>query len=122
MRNLVYLCICCISYASAQQKTAFIHINLVDVEKGILLKDRIVMIGEGRITGIRPFTKEESLSQYQVIDATGKFMIPGLIDTHVHLHYFYKSNQQSLLQAPLNVFLYYGVTGFREASGSVYPG
>jgi len=120
MHILLYFSIFLCSYASAQEKAAFIHVNIVDVEKGILLKDHIIMIDGGKITRVIPFTKKQSLGNYKVIDAEGKYMIPGLIDAHAHLHYFFKSNQQQLLQAALQVFLYHGVTGLREASGSTF--
>jgi len=107
MHILLYFFIFLCSYASAQEKAAFIHVNIVDVEKGILLKDHIIMIDGGKITRVIPFTKKQSLGNYKVIDAEGKYMIPGLIDAHAHLHYFFKSNQQQLLQAALQVFLFF---------------
>lgn len=42
-----------------------------------------IIIANGKITGI---TKENTdvSDNYEIIDATGKFILPGVIDTHVH--------------------------------------
>jgi imidazolonepropionase-like amidohydrolase len=120
-----YLAVCCFIFlwmrVSAQQEpTALVHANIIDVEKGSLLKDQTILMAHGLITDIFPSSKKKALTGYTMINAGGKYLIPGLIDSHVHLHNYFRSGKQQLLQAPLNVFLYYGVTGFREASGSVY--
>ena len=89
-------------------KTAIVNVSIVDVEKGAVIKARTVLIDGGSITAIRRFSKREDLPGYQIINATGKYLIPGLIDSHTHLHYFFQIGQQHLLQAPLNIFLYWG--------------
>jgi imidazolonepropionase-like amidohydrolase len=121
-----YLAICCCILlwmrVPAQQDapTALVHANIIDVENGSLLKDQTILIANGLIRDIFPTSKKKVLPGYTMINAGGKYLIPGLIDSHVHLHNYFRSGKQHLLQAPLNVFLYYGITGFREASGSVY--
>jgi imidazolonepropionase-like amidohydrolase len=66
--------------APARSTFAFTHVTVVDVAAGAALPDRTVVVSNGRITndampppGIR------------VIDGSGKFLIPGLWDMHVHL-------------------------------------
>jgi imidazolonepropionase-like amidohydrolase len=123
MRNIILICLflfCMNADGQEGSRTAIIHVNIVDVEKGGLLKDQTVLISSEIIADIFPSSKKRDLKGWRVINAKGKYLIPGLIDSHIHLHYFLKINQPQLLQAPFNVFLYYGVTGIREASGSVY--
>lgn len=53
-------------------------------------KDAFVLIKDGRIAGIETESSEmnrlvKTLDDRQVIDATGKLVVPGLIDVHVHL-------------------------------------
>jgi imidazolonepropionase-like amidohydrolase len=121
-----YLAVCCCIFlwmrVSAQQEKsiALVHVNIIDVEKGSLLQNQTVLIAQGLIRDIFPSSKKKLLKGYSIINAEGKYLIPGLIDSHVHLHNYFKSGKQRLLKAPLDVFLYYGVTGIREASGSVY--
>ena len=42
------------------------------------------MIRNGRIQAIGPVDQVSRPASARVIDATGKFIIPGLIDSHVH--------------------------------------
>lgn len=44
-----------------------------------------VVITSDRITSIEPEGKSNGLKDPQVVDGTGKFLIPGLWDMHVHL-------------------------------------
>lgn len=48
-----------------------------------------------------------------MVDGRGKFLIPGLIDTHVHLA-LQRSGERDSLRA-LGAYLAHGVTGVREA-------
>ncbi|MEN6310475.1 MAG: hypothetical protein ABFD80_02935, partial [Acidobacteriota bacterium] len=44
-----------------------------------------IVIENGRIVGIRPAGSFIIPQGTHVIDASGRFILPGLIDTHVHL-------------------------------------
>jgi dihydroorotase len=59
--------------------------ELVDPEKGSV--DKVdVMIERGRISRILPNgTLKDPGTRVRVLDATGKLVIPGLVDMHVHL-------------------------------------
>ena len=46
--------------------------------------DTRIVIRNGRIQAIGPASQVSRPASAQVIDATGKFIIPGLIDSHVH--------------------------------------
>lgn len=59
--------------------------SVVDLEEGVVKKAELI-IEKGRIVKILPpDTIKEKGSQVKVIDASGKVIIPGLIDMHVHL-------------------------------------
>jgi len=64
-----------------------------------------VRVFDGKIAGIG---RDLPTGEAKVIDADGKFVMPGLIDSHVHL--------KSLSQLPLSIA--YGVTTVRNMSGS----
>jgi imidazolonepropionase-like amidohydrolase len=68
---------------TVKPSTAITHVTVVDVEQGGTLPDQTVLIGEERIIGIQPGGEPlpEALTQ---IDGNGKYLIPGLVDSHVH--------------------------------------
>src|SRR5579862_2830145 len=64
---------------------AFIHANVVPMNEEKLLSDQTVVVQNGRITQVGP-SKTTVLARGTCrIDAKGKFLIPGLVDAHVHL-------------------------------------
>ncbi len=59
--------------------------SVVNLEEGVVKKAELI-IEKGRIVKILPpDTIKEKGSQVKVIDASGKVILPGLIDMHVHL-------------------------------------
>jgi imidazolonepropionase-like amidohydrolase len=106
--------------AQGNEKIAILHVSIVDVVKGDLLKDQTVLLAGDRIVDIFPSTEKRSVKDYRKINARGKYLIPGLIDTHVHIHMFMKNEQKHRVPVALNMMVYHGVTGFREASGSTH--
>jgi hypothetical protein len=117
-KNLVLLLLFPIlfSFSCARQKQAesqatliFTHATIIDTSGGPNKTDITVVITGDRITDIKPSVKFRPAKGAQVIDATGKFLIPGLWDMHVH------RNDKRYL--PL--FIANGVTGVRIMWG--YP-
>lgn len=89
--------------ANAQKPDLVIaNVTIVDVEQGLLLADRTVSIADGKIARID--TGEAAPTDTgERIDGTDKFLIPGLIDIHVH-------TAREGLPIPLE----YGVTTVRD--------
>ena len=71
---------------------------------------RDILIERGRITRITA-PGSISISPTKVIDAAGKFAMPGLIDLHAHLY------RPGLLPG----FLYFGVTTVRDQGAAMAP-
>ena len=98
------------SFSCARQKPAesqatliFTHVTIIDTASGQNKTDMTVFITGDRITEIKKTSKVRRAKGTQIIDATAKFLIPGLWDMHVHWYderYF-----------PL--FIANGVTGMR---------
>ncbi|KAF3038921.1 hypothetical protein E8E11_001622 [Didymella keratinophila] len=60
--------------------------SIVDVEAGEVRPNQTVTIENGKITSITPATGTPTQrSGYTSVDCSGKFISPGLIDSHVHL-------------------------------------
>lgn len=62
------------------------HINVVDVERGIIRRDMRVVIRDGRIQAVESGRLPlRAAPGDTVVVETGKFLIPGLWDMHVHI-------------------------------------
>jgi hypothetical protein len=83
------------------------HVNIVNVIDGSIQPNMTVSIENKTIKNISPTQETSQTEQTQSIDATGKYMIPGLWDMHVHL-----ARLGSELSFPL--FLSNGIVGVRD--------
>lgn len=84
-RNLIYLCIFLFSSSSLfSQNIIFQHVSLVDGISDKVQRNMSIRIEEGKIAEI---SADEMIARegYEHIDLKGKYMMPGMIDAHVHL-------------------------------------
>jgi cytosine/adenosine deaminase-related metal-dependent hydrolase len=87
------------------------NISTIDPENG-LKEYQTVIIKGGKIHQISP-TQDLNLSKKNtIIDGTGKFLLPGLWDAHVHFAYI-----EELAPSMFDLFLAYGVTSVRDTGG-----
>lgn len=73
--------------ANAQQSPApiaFTHLTVVDVIAGTIVPDMTVLVDGNRIGQIGKTRTVSLPSGARVVDAVGKFLIPGLWDMHGH--------------------------------------
>ena len=91
-----------------QNTLIFTDVTIIDTAGGPNQTDMTVVITKDRITGIDKAGKLPSPKGAQTIDATGKFLIPGLWDMHAH-----RGDKRFL---PL--FIANGITGVRILWGS----
>jgi imidazolonepropionase-like amidohydrolase len=70
-----------------QPKTplVFVHANLFDAESAQSLPNRTVVITGNRITAVGADGQVSVPGNAEIIDATGKTLMPGLWDMHVHI-------------------------------------
>ena|SRR5688572_5555027 len=106
--------------AQAPNQIALTDVNVVDVEKGQLIKNQVVIIKGDRIEAIIPLSSKPNLAKYEIIQGNGNYLMPGLIDSHLHLFYYIKSNKWEELRLMFKLMLANGITGIREAGASVY--
>jgi hypothetical protein len=83
-------------------------VHVVDVERGTLLTDRAILVKGARIAAVVPNADARFPSSARVVNASGKYAMPGLWDMHAHIG---NSGNPLLLELPL--FTAYGVTGLR---------
>jgi len=120
--NLLATFVSLILRLSAQESKpiALINVNIVDVETGKITKNQIVIINKDRIADIIPLKAKPDLSGYKGIQGNENFLMPGLIDTHLHLFYYISNKKWDELKLMFKLMLANGITGIREAGASVY--
>lgn len=59
-------------------------VSVVDVEQGRILPDQTVVIEDGLIRAIGPQTELSAPTGAHLIDGRGLYLMPGLVDAHVH--------------------------------------
>ena len=89
---------------------AITHVTIIDTETGSLQPNVTVLISKGRIESIQR-AGVAIPRNVRRIDGTGKFLIPGLSDMHVHLSY-------SAISA-LPVLVANGVTSVRDCGSDL---
>lgn len=65
--------------------TAYTGATLIDGNGGPPVKDAVIVVSDNRITAVGPKATVEIPASAQIEDLTGKTVIPGLIDCHIHL-------------------------------------
>ncbi len=100
----------CAQGASEVRSTsvALTHVTVIDVAGGPSKADATVVIAGDRISAVGPSSRVTIPQGAAVIDATGKFLIPGLWDMHVHWE----------MKDYLPLFIANGVLGVRMMWGT----
>ena len=90
--SLSFLLLVVLSPVSAKQKEGqpkqlvFTHVTVIDVTGSSPKSDMTVVITNDRITEIGPTGKIPIPRGAQIVNASNKFLIPGLWDMHVQTH------------------------------------
>lgn len=98
--------------ASKSPAVAIIGGILLDVETGKELNDYTIIVEDNRIKEVGPPDQISHPASAEVFDASGKWILPGLIDMHCHL-----GNEE--VQALMNLYLANGITTIRDVGGNV---
>jgi imidazolonepropionase-like amidohydrolase len=123
MRKLALAVACAMALAlpraAAAEAWAIEHVTLIDGTGHAPQADMTVTVDGDRITGVTPSALARS-PKGRVIDAHGKYLMPGLMDVHIHLHGGAEpqadlaATKAAAVQA-LASFLYSGVTTVYDA-------
>ena len=73
------------SNANQNETIAFVGVSVIPMDKERVLKNQTVLIRAGRIAEIGDESKVKIPSDAQRIDGRGKFLMPGIVDMHLHL-------------------------------------
>jgi Amidohydrolase family len=97
---------------AAAEKLLLHGVTVVNTRDGSVLSDMDLTLDGGRIKSIESSGSVAPDTSVKVIDAAGKFVVPGFIDMHAHpLSVKDPSGSLELMLAS-------GVTGFRQMNGS----
>ena len=100
------------------QTIALQNVNLIDVEALSVNKAQTIIIEDDKIKQIVPASSRRFADDVIKIDLAGKYVIPGLIDTHVH-HATSPddSDNDEITRIRLRQLLQGGVTSVRDMGG-----
>ena len=98
----------------ADTSLVFDGVVVIDVAQGKLVPDQRVVISGNRITAIGNTTAFKLPKDARVVDARGKYLIPGLWDMHTHA-----THGKRMDQPFFSLFIANGVTGIRDASSDL---
>lgn len=109
---------------------AFVGATLIDGTGAAPVKNTVVIIEGNKIKAVGPKSKVKIPEKAKVIDVSGKYILPGFIDLHVHLTYptttdmfFTDSGSLQTIRALrfMNKYLRAGVTSVRDVASDMEP-
>ncbi|MDB4293407.1 amidohydrolase family protein [Maribacter sp.] len=89
------------------------NISTIDPMDG-LKENQTVILKDGKIHKIENTATLQLSQKNTIIDGTGKYLIPGLWDAHVHFAYI-----EELAPSMFDLFLTHGITSVRDTGGKV---
>jgi imidazolonepropionase-like amidohydrolase len=119
--------------APAPAPVAVVGGTLIDGNGGAPIADAVVLIDGARIAAVGPRGAVRIPAGAQQIDARGRWIVPGLIDTNVHLSLYggqndryetlakYQPRQDDIVLEAAQIDLGYGVTTVRDSYGALVP-
>jgi imidazolonepropionase-like amidohydrolase len=110
-RHFIFILFACLSTApifSQNVSFAFSHVTVIDMNSSKPKTDYTVIVQDEKISIVGKTGKIKIPSGIKIIDATGKYLIPGLWDMHIHCFNYEngKSNLPGLIA--------FGITGVRD--------
>jgi imidazolonepropionase-like amidohydrolase len=116
---IAWLCLSTFLCAESKPKIVpetliFTNVNVVNTRDGEIARNLTVVIKKGRITGIGKVGFVEEGRDIHIVNAQGKYMIPGLWDMHVHSAFVSPAWDERVIY-PL--YIANGVTGVRDMGG-----
>jgi imidazolonepropionase-like amidohydrolase len=104
------------AWADTPVITAYMGVTLIDGTGAPAQADMAILVADGRITAVQPTSSLPAAlpESTKVVDATGWYALPGLIDTHVHMATVPNFRQAHAL---MRRYLYSGITTIRDMAG-----
>jgi Amidohydrolase family len=91
------------------------NVNVIDTRQGLTLPNMTVVVKHGMIAAVAKIGLIDSGQHTQIINASGKYVIPGLWDMHVHSAGGPAKPWDERVILPL--YIANGITGIRDMGG-----
>ncbi|RYC53034.1 amidohydrolase family protein [Flagellimonas olearia] len=117
--TLILLALACMDKNSKQQvDLAITNAQVIHLETGTV-ETQDIFISNGKIQAILDVGTENTFEPDTLMDATGKFVLPGFWDNHIHLRGgdSLVANNKNFLK----LFITNGITTVRDAGGDLTP-
>src|SRR5687768_17250287 len=111
--SLLLATISCIAQTPPGE-TLFRNVNVIPMTEEIILKNQDVLVRNGEIISIGNTGAVKYKKDARIVDATGKYLIPGLAEMHAHVP---PVDDIEPMKEVLKLFLYNGVTTIRGMLG-----
>jgi imidazolonepropionase-like amidohydrolase len=117
----IAVCLCFAQVAANEGSIAFVGATIIDGTEAEPLLDGVIVITNGRIRTVGPRAAVTIPAAAEIIDVTGKTIMPGLVNAHAHVgdtlgletgHY----TAENLLRQ-LRLYARYGVTTVNSLGG-----
>jgi imidazolonepropionase-like amidohydrolase len=103
--------------ALAAADLVIVNVNVVDVVAGMTLPGRTVTVRDGRIAGVHEARDAATPTAGRLLDGSGRYLVPGLWDMHVHFRGGVELAADNAALLPL--YIANGVTTVRDAGGDI---
>ena len=108
---------------------AIVGATVIDGNGGAPMTDATIVVRGKRITALGPRASVQVPKGMRVVDAAGKFVTPGFIDTNVHLSLYnngesmvrYEDRFLDLITEAAQTELKHGITTVRDSYGALLP-
>jgi imidazolonepropionase-like amidohydrolase len=112
---------------------AIVGATIIDGTGGAAASDATVIVTGSRISAVGPRARVTVPAGARIIDGRGKFVVPGFIDTNVHLSLYggmndryetlvrYFDRQNDIVLEAAQIDLRYGITTVRDSYGMLVP-
>jgi amidohydrolase family protein len=99
---------------TSTQVLIFTNVNVVSMRDGTIARDMTVVIKQGKISAVAKVGLVDQGHDIQIVNANGKYMVPGLWDMHVHSAFVSPAWDEKVIY-PL--YIANGITGVRDMGG-----
>jgi imidazolonepropionase-like amidohydrolase len=123
------------THLSAQPpaRAAIVGATLIDGNGGAPIPDAVIVVDGARIVAAGPRSAVTIPAGAQQVDARGRWIVPGMIDTNVHLSLYggqndryesmvrYQPRFDDIVLEAAQIDLTYGITTVRDSYGALVP-